>query len=166
MRPKIGVMRRDAERCEVRRPSCRHSEAVLTVIFCEENVIEVLLKWPTNLWPKDRYMKELGLWQVGILLLQNQIRHEKTLIISACSIAWEFHQWFGRYISCGIHSYSRLVGRGAYPLSNKCEKGYERSKGSYLSALVSSNLALVSRSVGWHNGSIVVYGQKPMTAAV
>jgi hypothetical protein len=25
-----------------------------------ENVVEVVWKWPTNRWPKDRKMKELG----------------------------------------------------------------------------------------------------------
>lgn len=27
-----------------------------------ENVVEVVWKWPTNRWPKDRKMKELGMW--------------------------------------------------------------------------------------------------------
>lgn len=27
-----------------------------------QNVVEVVYKWPTNRWPKDRTMKEMGLW--------------------------------------------------------------------------------------------------------
>lgn len=29
------------------------------------DVKEVVYKWPTNKWPKDSKMKELGMWQVG-----------------------------------------------------------------------------------------------------
>ncbi|KAG4422844.1 hypothetical protein IFR04_004066 [Cadophora malorum] len=33
-----------------------------------ENVTEVIYKWPTNRWPKDKRMKELGMWALENML--------------------------------------------------------------------------------------------------
>lgn len=33
------------------------------------DVVEIIYKWPTNRWPKDPKMKELGAWQVCMFSL-------------------------------------------------------------------------------------------------
>ena len=32
-----------------------------------ENVTEIIYKWPSNTWPKDRKYKELGMWSLADL---------------------------------------------------------------------------------------------------
>jgi hypothetical protein len=37
-----------------------YKERMITAGFV--NVTETIYKWPTNRWPKDKHMKELGMW--------------------------------------------------------------------------------------------------------
>jgi hypothetical protein len=100
------------------------------------DVKEVVYKWPSNKWPKDKKMKELGMWQVSYSSrpVDTSVRHTVDLFYKVRELLW----WSRIYQSGCFYKNIGVVYRGTYSVPGAGDEGNEGYDCSFIYSHVCS----------------------------